>query len=388
MKILFLGPAVSDSDQPTARPFGAELVDGLSACHEVRTLAAAGARQAVWKMALAWIPDVVLGCWSETEAATALQIARLLGVPSVVVIAGSDVSRASRNPQDVSAVIAADAVVAVGGDRLALETLGVQRDRLRLVDDGVALAEPLSRVVSEFGSQSPDRPHWATWGPAPAGGVVIQRSFARQVVRKSMDLLPRRLFLTHGPRRDNELYLTFDDGPHPLHTPRLLDQLARLRIRATFFVVGRQVVRHPELIRRMADEGHAVANHSFLHTDLRLLSPAEAVWSAQALREELRPLLGSRQTRLYRPPRGKIGAAQAIGLWRAGYTIVLWSADARDWACDGVEPVRQWARSHPFRGGDIVLMHDRLPFAADVLSDIQAAVNAHGLQFAALASSS
>lgn len=249
-----------------------------------------------------------------------------------------------------------------------------------------ASVEELSGLLQALvnSSQDPDRPRWATWGRTPAGGVAIRRSLPRQIVRRAMEILPNRLFVTHGSRGDNKVYLTFDDGPHPEHTPRLLDELARLGIKATFFVVGRQVLRHPELVRRMAAEGHTVANHTFLHSDLRLMTAGETVFGAEALRKDLRALLGQ-DIWLYRPPRGKIRPAQALALWRAGYTIVLWSADARDWACQGAEQVRAWATEYPLRGGDIVLMHDRLPYAAEALPRLLAAVNARSLRFDSMA---
>src|SRR5207248_7954216 len=98
---------------------------------------------------------------------------------------------------------------------------------------------------------SPRTPHPSRW---------------RQRVRSSLAaLMPRRLLLIRGPKEDCTVCLTFDDGPHPDYTPRLLDILKEHGARATFFVIGANVERHPELVRRMIADGHAIGNHTYTH---------------------------------------------------------------------------------------------------------------------------
>src|SRR5690606_35220120 len=90
----------------------------------------------------------------------------------------------------------------------------------------------------------------------------------RQVIRSAMTAaLPRRRFIVRGPRSAQQVALTFDEGPHPEHTPRLLDELARHDIKATFFVVGREAERHPGIVERAAREGHAIGHHSWTHSE-------------------------------------------------------------------------------------------------------------------------
>jgi len=181
--------------------------------------------------------------------------------------------------------------------------------------------------------------------------------------------LPRRLFMTSGPAASRELALTFDDGPHPTHTPAVLDRLRELGVRATFFVVGAKVDAHPDLVRRIAAEGHEVGHHSYAHTPPNETSARTLVDEARRTSALLERLLGKRP-RLYRPPHGKLTPRKLLGLWAVGQTIVLWNRDPKDFACGAVEPIRRWFDTEPLAGGDIVLLHDVHPHVAPALASI------------------
>jgi peptidoglycan/xylan/chitin deacetylase (PgdA/CDA1 family) len=174
--------------------------------------------------------------------------------------------------------------------------------------------------------------------------------------------------------------LTFDDGPHPEQTPRLLDILQRYGARATFFVVGRQVERYPDLVRRIVDEGHEVGNHSFFHASLDLMSAQEAVQGILRTQQLLRRLVGEVHP-LYRPPHGKLNLRKLLRLWWAGMRIVLWNVDPRDYGYDTPDELTEWLRRNPLQGGDIVLFQDRLPHAAAVLPELIESARQRGLDF-------
>ena len=203
----------------------------------------------------------------------------------------------------------------------------------------------------------------------------------RQLLRQGMaTTLPRRIFMVSGPRDSRRVALTFDDGPHPLHTPVLLDRLAALGIRATFFILGRQAERHPEIVRRIAAEGHDVGHHSYTHSDPATTSATalmSEVWRATRL---LEPLTG-RAPRLFRPPHGKITGPKCLRLWAAGQTIVLWNQDPKDFASDSAEAVRAWFAAQPLAGGDVILLHDVHPHASAALDTIATRVREAGLDF-------
>lgn len=149
--------------------------------------------------------------------------------------------------------------------------------------------------------------------------------------------------------------LTFDDGPDPATTPVLLDLLARLGAKATFFLVGARAQRHPELVARIAAEGHEIGNHGWSHRSLPTLSEAEITRELTRTREVLQ---GQGQA-LMRPPFGDATAAVNTTVRRLGYTMVIWNVSGEDWYDDDAETIarRILDRARP---GAIVLLHDSL----------------------------
>ena len=133
-----------------------------------------------------------------------------------------------------------------------------------------------------------------------------------------------------APARPGEVALTFDDGPNPAWTPRLLDSLARHGVKASFFLVGRFAEGEPALTRAIADAGHVVGNHTWSHPNL-------ALRSAACIREELRRTrdvleqISGRPIRYFRPP---FGARRPLALREAhalGMTPVMWNVMTNDW---------------------------------------------------------
>jgi peptidoglycan/xylan/chitin deacetylase (PgdA/CDA1 family) len=203
----------------------------------------------------------------------------------------------------------------------------------------------------------------------------------RQLVRAALaTALPRRLFLVRGPAHSGAVCLTFDDGPHPEHTVRLLDALRDRGIPATFFVIGQEAERHPDLVRRMVAEGHAVGHHSFTHSEPDQTSAKQLAEEVRATGELFAALLG-RTSALFRPPKGMVTAGKLWRLWGARQTVVLWDTDPKDYARGSAAEVREWLRQHPLRGGNVVLLHDNHPYAAEVLPDLVEAARRSGLRF-------
>ncbi|MFI5618061.1 polysaccharide deacetylase family protein [Streptomyces sp. NPDC051567] len=157
--------------------------------------------------------------------------------------------------------------------------------------------------------------------------------------------------------------LTFDDGPSPV-TPRLLDTLAAAHVRATFFVVGRQVRARPEVVRRALAEGHVLGNHTGSHARLTALDADQIRQEITAGAEAVHRATGVRPT-LLRPPFGAFSAT----VRQAGHPLVLWDTDTLDWQSkDAAETVRRALdRVGP---GSVVLMHDTEPSTADALPEL------------------
>lgn len=149
--------------------------------------------------------------------------------------------------------------------------------------------------------------------------------------------------------------LTFDDGPDPDWTPRLLELLERHGARGTFFMVGKSAARRPELVARVAAGGHAIGNHTWDHPSLPTLRGRYRRWQIRRCEEALAPHGGG----LFRPPYGHLTPAAQLDARRLGYRVVTWSAVAEDWLDDPAERLveRVERRLAP---GSIVLFHDCL----------------------------
>jgi peptidoglycan/xylan/chitin deacetylase (PgdA/CDA1 family) len=203
----------------------------------------------------------------------------------------------------------------------------------------------------------------------------------RQLLRRLMGaILPRTWFFVRAPANSNAVCLTFDNGPHPEYTRRVLDVLKEHGVAGTFFVVGSEVEACPDLVRRMAAEGHAVGHHSYFHEPPHLTSARQLLAEVRRTCDLLDRLVGETPP-LFRPPYGKLTVAKLWRLWWAGQTVVLWNVDPKDYACHSPEEVRSWFRRRPLRRGDVVLMHDNMPYAAEVLPEIIHAARARGLAF-------
>lgn len=204
----------------------------------------------------------------------------------------------------------------------------------------------------------------------------------RQLVKSVCTrLLPPSLWLTTLPQRAGEVALTFDDGPDPTWTPRVLDQLAEADVVATFFVIGEQASRHPDLVRRMVAEGHTVGQHSFYHREPSVTSARELVSEVKRTRLALEQIVGQRIS-LFRPPKGKLTLNKLLRLWLAGQTVVLWTVDPRDYRMQDMQQMVDWCSGYAPHDGDIVLLHDRFSYAATAVPLIADRVRASGRTFA------
>jgi peptidoglycan-N-acetylglucosamine deacetylase len=186
-------------------------------------------------------------------------------------------------------------------------------------------------------------------------------------------------------RVDAGVALTFDDGPDPDCTPAVLDALAEAGARAVFFLVGEQVEAHPELARRVADEGHVVALHGFRHVDHDELGASaradlERGAAACAAATGVEP-------RLFRPPYGRFSEHSYRAAEELGLTAVYWSAWGGDWDPIPAERIADIA-IRDLEPGAILLLHDSARYAtrpsaaptAEALPAILAAIGERGLE--------
>ncbi len=182
-----------------------------------------------------------------------------------------------------------------------------------------------------------------------------------------------------------QIALTFDDGPHPEYTAKLLDILSKYGIQVTFFCIGQHVNDLADLVKREADEGHLVANHTFTHPHLPQLDDA-------AVSKELGDTNAAIQTAIgdapayFRPPYGETddrvnALAEALGL-----TPIIWSVDSNDWQGPGADAIYNTLMTA--QNGSIILCHDAVATSDQTLAAVDRAIPdllAKGFSFVTIA---
>lgn len=157
--------------------------------------------------------------------------------------------------------------------------------------------------------------------------------------------------------------LTFDDGPHRLGTPAILDALATAGARATFFVVGEQARREPGLVREIAAAGHRLAVHGDRHRPLVLVGPRALRADLDRCAQLVAELAGAAPAR-YRPPYGVFTPAALLEARRRGWTPLLWSAWGCDWRARATPASIAARATRRVGAGDVVLLHDADHYSA------------------------
>lgn len=148
------------------------------------------------------------------------------------------------------------------------------------------------------------------------------------------------------------VYLTFDDGPNPLVTPWVMEQLDKYDAKATFFCIGKNAEQYPEIVQQLRDRGHSIGNHSYSHTKTIRLDCELYVEDVDMANEFL-------STNLFRPPYGRVGISQIRRLSER-YKIIMWDILSRDYSAV-VSPEKCVKEVIPhLRGGSIIVFHDSL----------------------------
>lgn len=175
-----------------------------------------------------------------------------------------------------------------------------------------------------------------------------------------------------------EVAITFDDGPHPAYTPQILRILKQYNAKATFFLVGEQAERNPDLVRAEIAAGDCVGNHTYDHVSLVKI-PAEYVGTEIKATGEVIKKITGKAPHLFRPPGGEYNEEIARQANALGYTIVLWTNDPGDYASPGESVILDRLYSK-IGNGSIILLHDGIQQTIDILPILLEYLKARGYQ--------
>ena len=242
----------------------------------------------------------------------------------------------------------------------------------------IAIAIALAVSVSVFASSTLATGSW---------GLSFRQEGAPPIGNAGKDQLRQYQAAYIGDTNEKVLYLTFDAGYENGCTARILDTLKEKQVNAAFFLVGNYIQRNPDLVRRMAEEGHIVGNHTMHHYDMSKLSDKAAfskeLTDLEALYKET---TGQELPKYYRPPQGIYSEKNLKMAQELGYKTVFWSLAYVDWNNDA-QPTREAAfakllpRTH---NGAVVLLHSTSKTNAEILGELIDKWKAEGYRFGTL----
>lgn len=216
--------------------------------------------------------------------------------------------------------------------------------------------------------------------------IVTPHMDAEQAVSESPGGKIKRLFREHVTYRNRSgrpklIALTFDDGPYPVFTPLLLDELGALKIPATFFLIGHDAQQWPAITQAIARDGDEIANHTYTHPDLEAESPSQVRAEIAGGRDALLALVDAPSIRrFFRPPHGRYTVRTIEVAQSMRYDTILWNDDGGDWrsvtAASLAAHIERYATAP-----DIVLLHNGKPATIAMLPVIAARFRAAGYRF-------
>lgn len=185
---------------------------------------------------------------------------------------------------------------------------------------------------------------------------MLMLDFTRNVYRRlrSIPLLAIGT-ITHVSTSKPVAALTFDDGPDPVFTPRLLDILQKHHAKATFFMVGQSAERHPDLIKKVSEAGHAIGNHSWDHPSFPLMTGRERRAQIRACAKAIAPYA----QKILRPPYGDQNLWSRLDALWLGYQVITWNGTAGDWLDHDADWIRNRVMSR-IQNGSIIVLHDSI----------------------------
>lgn len=204
-------------------------------------------------------------------------------------------------------------------------------------------------------------------------GLSYQKEGKTPVGNASKEFLEKYNSYFVGNEKEKVIYLTFDCGFEAGYTEKILDTLKKHNVKSTFFVVGNYLTSSPDIVKRMVNEGHIVANHTYTHPDMSKISDEKSFKEELSKTEnEYEKITNKKMQKFYRPPRGKFSENNLKMANNFGYKTIFWSLAYVDWYQDK-QPTKDEAfsklipRIHP---GSIVLLHNTSKTNSEILDEL------------------
>ncbi len=169
-------------------------------------------------------------------------------------------------------------------------------------------------------------------------------------------ILTRRGTIYRVHTKQKKVVLTFDDGPSPQWTPKILEELRKANIKATFFMIGHHVKKYPSIAKRVAEEGHTIGNHGFAHSVILYYNLAEIEEEIKYTEFVIKEITGQ-TTKYFRPPKAWLKKSIKEKIKSMGYETVLWSLNSKDWVSFNHRTMVNFINRRVCNG-DILLFHD------------------------------
>jgi peptidoglycan/xylan/chitin deacetylase (PgdA/CDA1 family) len=173
------------------------------------------------------------------------------------------------------------------------------------------------------------------------------------------------------PNSENTIYLTFDDGPTPEITERVLEILDNHQIKATFFCIGDNVRKHPEIVQKILSKQHSVGNHTYSHLKGWKTKTKTYISNTEACRMKLNSQFTIQNSQIFRPPYGKITPWQSFKLRKLGYKIIMWDVLSKDYAASISAEMCYENVIKNVSSGSIIVFHDSNKAKENVLNSLE-----------------
>ncbi|MDH7445400.1 polysaccharide deacetylase family protein [Aquimarina sp. 2201CG14-23] len=160
-------------------------------------------------------------------------------------------------------------------------------------------------------------------------------------------------------KKERKIYLTFDDGPIPIITEFVLNQLEQYNAKATFFCIGENIKKHPEIFKKIITAGHAIGNHTMNHLKARKNNTTTYIENVAHCDKEIKQHTDCKN-KLFRPPYGQLSKSKLTTLRKLGYQIILWDVLSKDWDKDTSNEECASNVINNSKSGSIIVFHDSI----------------------------